>query len=257
MNLNAVITGKEEFSPGNFVLRISPEDFHVPDFKAGQYCVIGLPSSNESAAKFIKRAYSIASTSFEKNYIELYITVVPTGELTPKLYELKLGDRIWLSPRVVGHFTLDKSDENKNLVLIATGTGLAPYMSMLRTLVKMKKLNRHITIIHGARNSWELGHKRELEVLADYSDLFHYIPAITRVTDEHGRWDGLTGRINDLWEKKIIQERIPHPISNETSEVYLCGNPQMIESMVQLLKEEGMTEDKKNEKGNVHLERYW
>lgn len=267
MKLNAKIVGKQEFSQGNFILRISPEDFKVPNFTAGQYCVVGLPptakrselsATEESPSqKPIKRAYSIASTSLEKNYIELYITMVKSGSLTPRLYNLNLGDEIWIGPRIVGHFTLDKISKEKNLILIATGTGLAPYMSMIRTIIKEKKLNRHITIIHGARNSWELGYQAELETLSHSSELFHYIPVISRPEDEHNNWEGDIGHINDLWLEKSIQKKIPFVVNKNNSEIFLCGNPLMIEAMVELLGKEGMVEDKKGQTGTVHLERYW
>ena len=107
--------------------------------------VIGLPGSAPRCAlsepeeppadpnKLIRRAYSIASSSLSREYMDFYVALVTTGALTPRLFDLKIGDRIWLGPKITGMFTFDQVPADANVVMIATGTGLAPYMSMLST----------------------------------------------------------------------------------------------------------------------------
>lgn len=142
--LNAVIQERREVSPDLIVLRVG-SDAALFGFKAGQYAVLGLPASVARLAmcgaddppipadRLIRRAYSIASSSRRGEYLEFYIKLVRSGVLTPRLFTLKAGDRIWLGPRPAGHFTLDSVPPEKNLVMVGTGTGLAPYISMIRS----------------------------------------------------------------------------------------------------------------------------
>ncbi len=143
-DMNSTVTKRTEINHGLLVLQVTP-DQPLPPFKAGQYTVLGLPGSAPRSgyadpedppldpAKVIKRAYSIASSSLEGTYLEFYIALVRTGALTPRLFALQPGDRIWLGTKIVGMFTLDDVPAERQLVFVATGTGLAPYLSMLRS----------------------------------------------------------------------------------------------------------------------------
>ena len=144
MELNATVTQREQVSPDLIVLRVAPRG-PLFAFEPGQYGVLGLPGSAPRAPmsgkedappagdKLVRRAYSIASSSKAGEYLEFYIKLVRTGELTPRLFSLKVGDSVWLGPKPAGHFTLDTVPPDKDLVMVATGTGLAPYVSMIRT----------------------------------------------------------------------------------------------------------------------------
>lgn len=148
MNLNAKVAQRVELSPELIILRIIPDGWELPDFIPGQFAVLGLPgtakrtnfSDAEEAPsdpdKLIKRAYSIASSSTNKEYIEFYVALVRSGALTPRLFALKPGDSIFLGPKFTGMFTLEMVKQNNNIIMLSTGTGLAPYMSMLRTVLK-------------------------------------------------------------------------------------------------------------------------
>ena len=191
---NATVIGREEIHADLIILRVRP-DAALFDFKPGQFGVLGLtgsaPRIPEAAAeepvtepdKMIRRAYSIASSSVERRYIEFYLTLISSGQLTPRLFALKYGDRVFLGPKASGMFTLDRVAPDKSVVLIATGTGLAPYVSMLRTLL-MTETERKFVILHGARYSWDLGYRGELESLARLRPNFTYIPSITRADQD-------------------------------------------------------------------------
>ena len=127
----------------------------------------------------IRRAYSISSSSIERRYIEFYITLIASGQLTPRLFALPYGGRLFLGPKASGLFTLDRVPPGKAVVLIATGTGLAPYLSMLRTLL-IHDSTRPFVVLHGARYSWDLGYRGELESLARIRQNLVYLPSITR-----------------------------------------------------------------------------
>ena len=146
LELNSVVTQVMRLSPTNVIIRISPEGWEIPDFEAGQFAVLYLPGSSERCVnahpedkeveptKMIRRAYSIASSSKNKEYIEFYITLVHTGELTPRLFNLKPGDKVGMTTKFTGMFTMEKAPEDANLVLIAT-TLVATMVSKLRISV--------------------------------------------------------------------------------------------------------------------------
>jgi ferredoxin--NADP+ reductase len=265
--LNAVVALKDEITPRLMILRVVPYGWPLPDFKAGQFTVLGLPgaaprcqlSSPESPPskrdKLIRRAYSIASSSLEHEYMEFYIGLVSTGALTPRLFALNLGDRVWLSSRVTGMFTLEEVPEGKNIVLIATGTGLAPYMSMLSSELTCGG-PRRVAVLHGAYHSWDLGYRSELLALQHLCNNFTYVVTIDRPEEEPVRWTGHTGYVQDLWVKGVIDGAWGfHPTPADT-DVFLCGNPYMIEDTIKLLGAEGFCEHAHREPGEIHVERF-
>jgi len=215
--LNAVVTQRIEVSPGLAILRVAPDGWELPEFSAGQYAVLGLPtqakrftfSDQEEGTQvtggLIKRAYSIASSSVTREYLEFYVVLVRSGALTPRLFALSKGDRVWLGGKFVGLFTIDEVPDDKHVVFVGTGTGLAPYMSMLRThLVCGGK--RHFAVLHGARHSWDLGYRSELETLDRMCPNFSYLPSISRPQEEDVPWGGETGYIQDVWGRKPLRE---------------------------------------------------
>lgn len=266
--LNAVVTQREEVAPGLIILRVVPQGWSVPDFKPGQFVVLGLPSSakrfdfsipeeeSPSDGKIIKRAYSIASSSVEKQYLEFYIALVSSGALTPRLFALGVGDHVWLSPKITGMFTLDQVPADKHLVMISTGTGIAPYMSMLRTQLAHAG-QRRFAVIHGARHSWDLGYRAELATMAHLCPAFTYIPSVSRPKDEKAPWQGAVGHVQDVWDSSVLPQQWGFAPSAENTHVFLCGNPAMIDDMVKVLARQGFTEHKPRAPGNIHLERYW
>lgn len=266
--LNSIIVQRIEVTPGLIILRLVPDGWELPDFKPGQFAVLGLPGTApryelsdpeeplKDPDKLIRRAYSISSASINKEFIEFYITVVRSGALTPRIFNLKEGDRIFLSKKYTGMFTLDMVPEDKHVILLSTGTGLAPYMSMLRSTLPCNT-ERQVVVVHGARHSWDLGYRSELNTLATVCSNFHYIPAITEPQLEHINWGGHTGFVQNLWSKGAIATAAGYDPTPENSHIFLCGNPLMIETMVEILETEGYKEHRKKEPGQVHLERYW
>ena len=266
--LNAVVVQRVEVSPGLAILRVVPDGWELPDFTPGQFAVLGMAASARRCAvsdsedeiadpdRLIKRAYSIASSSVAKEYLEFYVALVPSGSLTPRLFALSAGDRLWLGAKVSGMFTLDQAPEDKHLVLIATGTGLAPYMSMLRSDLTCGG-QRRFAVLHGARHSWDLGYRSELMTLNRMCSNFTYIPSISRPDEEPVAWGGETGYIQQLWQRGPLEKLWRgHPGPDE-ADVFICGNPDMIESMVEILIADGFKEHSKAEPGQIHVERYW
>ncbi len=266
--LNAVVALRTEISPWLIILRVVPDGWTLPEFVPGQFAVLGLPGAAPRCAlaepdeaplesnKLIRRAYSIASSSLTREYIEFYVALVTTGALTPRLFSLNIGDRLWLSPKITGMFTLDQVPEDQNVVMIATGTGLAPYMSMLTTHLICGS-PRRFAVLHGARHSWDLGYRSELTTLQHLCRNFSYTPVISRPVGEPVPWTGATGYVQDLWQADIVRRAWGVNPTPENTHFFLCGSPAMIDAAVAMLGQEGFREHTKKEPGQIHVERYW
>jgi ferredoxin--NADP+ reductase len=263
---NATVIGREEINPQLVILRVRP-DGDMFDFKPGQFGVLGLlgkaPRVAEAAPedspaepdKMIRRAYSIASSSLERRYVEFYLTLITSGALTPRLFALAHGSRVFLGPKASGIFTLDRVAPEKAVVMVATGTGLAPYISMLRTML-VHDGQRKFVVLHGARYSWDLGYRGELESLARLRPNFTYIPSITR-PDQDPHFIGYTGRIQTLLEQGILERESAVAMDPAKTEVFLCGNPEMVKAATGLLQAKGFAAKGGTVPVTIHVEEYW
>ncbi len=269
-NLNAVVTLRNEVSPWLMILQVVPDGWEFPDYSPGQATFLGLPGSAPRCAlaepeptpadprKMIKRAYCIASSPVNREFLEFYVALVPGGALTPRLFNLKIGDRIWLSPKVFGTFTFDASrvPRGANVVLISTGSGLAPFVSMLSTHMRFPPLYQ-LAVIHGVRHSWDLGYRAILMAMEHLRANVTYIPVVSRPQQEPVPWKGATGHVQDVWQSGLLEMAWGCRPRPEDTHVFMCGSPKMSESMIAMLAQEGFKEDKKHEPGQIHVEKYW
>ena len=266
--LNAVVLQREEVASGLAILRIAPREWALPAFKPGQYATLGLPGAAPRVEfsdpddppvdphKLIRRAYSVASSSAEGEYLEFYVTLVRSGSLTPRLFALRPGDSLFLGPRITGMFTLDMVRSDANLVLAATGTGLAPYMSMLRTLLPRLQ-DRRIAVIHGARHSWDLGYRAELTTMQRLCPCFSYVPVVADPAAEPVAWSGRIGFVQDAWSAGVVAEAWRSAPTPADTHVFLCGSPLMVAAMLERLGAVGFVEHTHKTPGQIHLERFW
>jgi ferredoxin--NADP+ reductase len=266
--LNAVVIRRVDLSSSLFYLRVAPLGWELPEFSPGQFAVLGLPPtaprSSESvpeekeqpADKLVRRAYSIASSSMARHFLEFFIVLVKDGALTPRLHALRTGDKLWLGPKITGAFTLADLPPDQNVVMIATGTGLAPYMSMLRTHVS-HGLWKRLAILHGARHSEELGYQDELFLFARHHENVLYLPTISRPQNEFIPWKWHTGYVQSLWTERVLHQQWGFEPSPADTHFFLCGNPTMVEQMLTLLTDAGYREHTRKEPGQIHVEKYW
>ena len=187
------------------ILQVVPDGWTFPNYVPGQFASLGLFGSASRCGiatpegaviapdKLIRRAYSIASSPLNREFLEFYVALVPGGALTSRLFNLKIGDRIWLSRKATGAFTFDDSRVPKgaNLVLFTTSSGLAPFVSMLKTHLKFPP-ERRIALIHGVRNSWDLGYRSILMAMEHLRTNLTYLPVISRPAAEPVPWTGAT-----------------------------------------------------------------
>ena len=267
LELNSIVTQVMLISPINIIIRVTPMGWEIPAFEAGQFAVLYLPESAPRCTnalpeekeinpnKMIRRAYSIASSSKNKEYIEFYITLVHSGELTPRIFALQMSDKIGMTTKFTGMFTMDKAPNDANIVLIATGTGVAPYMSMLRSTA-LNNPNRKVAVIHGAYNSWDLGYSSELSLLESVVPNFSYLPTVSHPQNEIIPWGGEVGFVQQVWQSKKLDTRWNQKLSSENTHVFLCGNPYMIDETIQLLESEGFVEHKGKVTGQIHAEKW-
>ncbi len=188
--------------------------------------------------------------------MEFYLALVGSGALTPRLFSLRMGDPLWLGPKITGMFTFDQMPQDANVVMIATGTGLAPYMSMLSTHLLCGG-PRRFAVLHGARHSWDLGYRSELLTLQHLGPNLVYVPTISRPADEPVAWGGRTGYVQSLWKERLIGQTWGFEPTPQNTHIFLCGSPGMIDDVVALLGEEGFCEHTKRQPGQIHVERYW
>jgi len=222
--------------------RVRP-DGTTHQFVPGQYVTIGLATEG----RLVERPYSIASSArrLDAGY-ELYVRLVPGGALTPLLFRARVGDRVSVR-RPKGRFTLREGDARTNL-FVATGCGLAPFMSMLRTLDDDHD-SRPSVVVHGVSYVDELGYRDELERWADDTRWsLTYIPTISRPREPRNeRWSGRAGRVEAVLAGAIAELRLvpAHTVA------YVCGNPEMTVAVERILLEAGLDGDA------IHTERYW
>lgn len=245
--LNATIVNRVDLTKDLIFLQIKP-DHGVPEFSPGQYVALGLPDNPASEkVKLLKRAYSIGSPPSEKNHLEFYIAILPEGEFTPKLVAIKPGDRIFVAPKITGTFTLKNAPPDANLVLVSTGTGIAPFMAMLRTNSTWTG-REQITIVHGVRYETDLAYADEIQALIEGGRPLKYYCTVSRAGEG---WKGCCGYVQQYFTDGTIS------LNPAKDHVFLCGNPAMIEDVQKVLADKGYTENTRKQPGNLHLEKYW
>lgn len=266
IDYNATVVSKKLLNDYLLILEIKPDDqpYH---FKPGQYASIGVrgtskvveQATNQDEIKLIKeviqRAYSIASSNTSPT-LEFYLALVAHGQLTPRLFALAEGDRLYVSKKAVGIFTLEKVPPTKHLLLMSTGTGLAPYISMLRSQFDWS-LGQKVILMHGVRHEKDLGYRSELENLARTQKDFFYIPVLSAKEEVEPTWNGMRGYLQNLIFSPTLEEQTQIAITPENIEVFICGNPAMIEASIEKLKEKDFILAKGRTPGTIHIEEYW
>ncbi|MCB2182066.1 MAG: 2Fe-2S iron-sulfur cluster binding domain-containing protein [Desulfobulbaceae bacterium] len=207
---------------------LAPEEGLV--FKAGQYVQLEVPPSELSKEPQF-RAYSIASPPYEHETMGLIITKVPGGVVSTYVHDyLQVGDEL-IARGPFGEFCLRESE--KDMLMIATGSGLAPIRSMLHKIYR-EGAKRKITLFFGDKKPEDLIYYDELHEFDKTHPSFTYIPTLSRTTEED-TWDGEKGRVTDL-----IRKYIP---DNSGIEVYICGVPAMVQSCNDLLLQKGIPQE--------------
>ena len=219
----------------------------VESFSAGQFVRLALDIEGERVA----RPYSIISAP-DAEHLEILFNIVPEGPLSGRLAALEPGDPLWVTREAAGLFTLDEVPDVPDLWLMATGTGVGPYLSMLRADQVWRRFER-ILLVHAVRLAADLVHRELIgDLRARYPDRFHYVPVISR---EQAAF-GLHGRIPALIEGGELEARAGAGLDAARSHVMLCGNQAMIRDTIEVLGRRGLRRHLRREPGHITTEKY-
>jgi ferredoxin--NADP+ reductase len=240
------------WSPSLFSLRCSRDPGFR--FRAGQFARLGVAKADGSV---VWRAYSMVSAPHDE-FLEFFSIVVPGGEFTSELSRLKAGDSLLVDKQAFGFLTLDRFGDGRDLWLLASGTGVAPFLSILQDFEVWQRFER-IVLVYSARSASELAYQplirglKDLEHLAEYADKLVYLPLVTREQAP----GCLHGRITHLLSSGELERAAGLNLSPEHSRLMLCGNPQMIDDTRSLLKLRGLRLSLSRRPGQVAVENYW
>ena len=221
----ATLVERIDISEDLMIMKLEPETEPFR-FKSGQYCTLGLEG--------IERAYSIVSAPYEP-LLEIFVELVPEGELTPLLWQMKLGDQMTIRPCAKGLFTMDQ--RVRHHFMVSTVTGVAPSISMTRHYLNEGGVDHKFYILLGASYEDELTYDKELfDMAAAHPDIIHFVPTVSRPDeDRNAGWTGAKGRVNNLVEEYINLFELPQ----DDTMVYTCGHPGMISHVKDLVVPQG------------------
>ncbi len=237
------LQGRRDFAPGLAALTF---DGWSAAFRSGQYCSL----VHNIGGERVERHYSIASRPGDP--LELYIVCVEGGALTPTLFAMAPGDGLHCVGAPRGKFTLEKVPAGRDLWLVGTGTGLAPFLSMLRAGTPAQRFER-VVLVHTVRKGEELGYRDELEAMQAASEgRLRYVPTTSR--DEVP--GALRGRVTEALDDGRLEAAAGCTLGAH-SQIMLCGNPAMLDDMKARLSGRGLELHRPHRPANVHLEKYW
>lgn len=249
-----------KFTAGQFVrLGVNPSQLKYYKQQRAAGNAVANEEQNEKLNEDIFRAYSIVSSPFDE-VLEFFSIVIPDGAFTSQLQHLEVGDELLLNTMPFGFLTLARYQKPlpKDLWLLATGTGLAPFLSMLQDLQTWEDYE-HIILAYSARSIEELAYIDKIESLQeDFGSLVDnpakliFIPIVTREPVE----GAMTERLPKLLLDGTLQERAGIALDIDSTHVMLCGNPDMVEDTKEALKTLGLVMNRRGE-GNIAVENYW
>ncbi|MCL2917992.1 ferredoxin--NADP reductase [Shewanella litorisediminis] len=226
-------------------------DAKIAPFIAGQFIKLSLPSED----KRIARAYSLVNPP-GTDYIEVLAVAVEEGELSPRLQDLSPGDVLQVSASATGFLTLselpDSPVEGRQLWMLATGTAVGPFISMLGTAEPWERFE-HLVLVYGVRRAEDLAYLDELQALAASRPRLQLILSVTRETVP----GALHKRIPDALASGELEAVSGLTLSAEHSQVMICGNPEMVAGTQALLLERGLCKNLRRTPGQITVEKYW
>jgi ferredoxin--NADP+ reductase len=221
-------------------------------FVAGQFGRLALPAPPGSKEEMLGRPYSFVNAPDTAPH-EFYLVTVPDGPLSPKLAALSPGEPVWLLHSANGFFTINEVPATDVLWCLATGTGLGPFLSILRTPDPWAKFGR-VVLVHAVRHAAELTYRDAIAAIGNaHPGAFTHVPMVSR--EAHP--GALGGRIPAAIADGSLEFRAGAALSAENSHVMLCGNPAMVDDTQQALAGRGMRRHRRREPGHITVETYW
>ena len=217
-------------------------------FVAGQYTKLSLSLKNEEVA----RPYSFVNSPNEE-FLEFYSVSVPNGPLSTAMQTLKKGDSIKVGPRGNGFLILEEIPNVENIWMLATGTAIGPYLSILKTKDSWDKFKK-VVLVHAVRYKKELTYQDTINTLKEeYKDRFIYITYVSREDSEYS----LKGRIPKDISNGVLEKEADLKMKSDNTHVMICGNPEMLKDTTVELKKIGLKKHRRNSPGHITTENYW
>jgi len=243
--IEGTVVAQKAWREGLYSLQVEAD---IGAFQAGQYAKIAAPV----AGKLVARPFSFVNAPRETPH-EFYYNLVPGGPLSQRLARLEPMDVVFLAPSASGAFVLSEIPEGDNLWLMATGTGLGPFLSMLKTEIPWKRY-KEVVLVHAVRHAADLAYRSTIESFrARYPAQLRVVSLVSR---EHYP-EALSGRIPQAIEGEQLERAAGVELSARASQVMLCGNPDMVADTTEVLKGRGMRRHRRREPGHIAAEPYW
>ena len=243
--LQAKVIENRHWTPHLFSLRVEAPRLR---FEAGQFVRIGLDVDGERVA----RPFSFVNAP-EDPVQEYYGIVVPEGLLSPRLAELRAGDTLWVADNPSGFLILSEVPDAEVLWLVATGTGLAPFLSILRGEEAWKRYSR-VVLVHAARHADELVYGELLDrIAAERGPRFARVSMLSR----DSRAGALDGRIPAAIADGRLEAAAGAPLEAGRAQVLLCGNPDMVRDTIAVLAARGLKKHRRRSPGQITTEAFW
>ena len=244
--VNGEVKEVKNWTDALFSLRVKAP---IDPFIAGQFAKLALEIDGER----VQRAYSYVNAP-KDDLLEFYLVTVPDGKLSPHLQALQPCDQVMVTKEAAGFFVLDEVPECKTLWMLATGTAIGPYLSMLQQGEGLDRFE-HIVLVHAARYAADLSF---LPLMQQLQQRYHGKLHIQTVVSREAIPGSLTGRVPALIENGELERATGLTLDADSSHVMLCGNPQMVRDTQQLLKEtREMRKHLKRKPGHITSEHYW
>lgn len=242
--VEGVVTDTQHWTEHLYSLRVEAE---IAPFTAGQFGKLAL----DVDGKRVARPYSFVNAPHEPA-LEFYSSIVPEGPLSPLLAQLRKGDRVWVLNKSDGFLVLDEVPEGKYLWLLATGTGIGPFLSILKTDTPWARFER-VVLVHGVRFAKELSYTDTIrQIEAQHTDCFTIIPFVSRENTNFA----VRGRIPAAIKDGSLESRGAMPFDDD-SQVMVCGNPNMVKDATAVLETRGLRKNRRRTPGHITVERYW
>ncbi len=224
-------------------------------FVPGQFARIGVSGNAEGST--VWRAYSIASAAHDE-HLEFFSVVVPGGAFTSKLSKLREGDPIYVERKSYGFLTTDRFQAGRDLWMLATGTGLAPFLSILHDFHTWESYD-NLVLVQSVRTQQELAYEDLIKGFdqSEYYGEFAHKLRYARIVTREPVPGALRERVTKLLASGVLEENLGLKLDLDRSRIMLCGNPEMVEDSRKLLVERGYRLSRRGEPGHLAVENYW